>query len=79
MTQRRSDNALRKRRVKREGPDIVPGEVSKDQLGPSARPNRVSVCMARTLNPIGQLRVTLSQWQEQLRAGLWVTAGAKGA
>ena len=47
--------------------------------GPSTRPNRVSVCVARTLNPIGQVRATLSQWQEQLRAGLWVTAGENGA
>ena len=36
---------------------------------PSTRPNRVSVCVARTLNPIRPSRVTLSQWQGQLRAG----------
>ena len=35
---------------------------------PSTRPNRVSVCVARTLNPIGQARVTLSARYEQLRA-----------
>ena len=29
-------------------------------LGPPTRPNRASVCAARTLNPIGQARVTLS-------------------
>ena len=28
--------------------------------GPSTRPNRVLVCVVRTLNPIGQARVTLS-------------------
>ena len=36
--------------------------------GPSARPNRVLVCVVRTLNPIGQARVTLSPRYEQLRA-----------
>ena len=35
---------------------------------PLDRPKRVSVCAARTLNPIGQARVTPSPRYEQLRA-----------
>ena len=45
-----------------------------------ARPNRVLVCTARTLNATAQSRVTLHRCgQGNLRAALWVTAGGKRA
>ena len=49
-------------------PSVLSPPLIVDELGPSARPSRVSLCAARTLNAAGQSRATLSPRHEQLRA-----------
>ena len=48
--------------------DGLRGRGLRRQVGGEPKPFRVSICAARTLNPAGQSRVTLSLRQEHLRA-----------